>query len=439
MKRAVTTGAVAILIVVLLTVAWQGSGPAAATSSPVLSPAEAGAHPGLLYGRVETLDGAAYEGRLRWGVDQEALWSSYFNGAKEENPWAAYAPPERLPTDRQSFELFGVKIFGWENRINLSRPFLARFGHISRIEPHGRDLRVTLKSGAVFQLDRFGADDMNDHVRVWDTSQGVVDVSEWRIRTIDLRAPNLPVAGPHPLHGTVRTRHGTFRGFVEWDRQQSLGSDELRGRGGEGAVTLRFDDIRAIARRSGDSSLITLRDGRDTELSGTRQVGSGNRGLYVDDPRYGRVLVSWDAFERADFSAGGTGPAYGDFSPGSPLTGSVTTRSGRRLAGRLVYDLDESETTETLDAGSHGIDYLIPFGLVTSIVLPGVDERGTGLASVTLRGGERLRLEQSGDLGTSNAGMLVFGGDGHPEYVAWDEVAQIDFNLPSETDLAGGR
>jgi hypothetical protein len=96
---------------------------------------------------------------------------------------------------------------------------------------------------------------------------------------------------------------------------------------------------------------VTLLDGREIVLSGTAKVG-GNRGVYVDDPRYGRVLVSWDAFERVDFSPGGSGPAYGDFPPGRPLTGSVTTRAGRRLAGRLVYDLDESETTETLDAPS---------------------------------------------------------------------------------------
>ena len=91
----------------------------------------------------------------------------------------------------------------------------------------------------------------------------------------------------------------------------------------------------------------------------------------MDDRRYGRVLVSWDAFERVDFSPGGSGPAYDDFPPGRPLTGGVTTRAGRRLAGRLVYDLDESETTETLDAPSQGVDYTIPFGLIASIVLPG--------------------------------------------------------------------
>ena len=69
-------------------------------------------------------------------------------------------------------------------------------------------------------------------------------------------------------------------------------------------------------------------DGR--VLSGTREVGHGNRGIYVDDRRYGRVLISWDGSSA---------------STSRPLTGNVTT-----LAGRLVYDLDESETTERLDA-----------------------------------------------------------------------------------------
>ena len=71
-----------------------------------------------------------------------------------------------------------------------------------------------------------------------------------------------------------------------------------------------------------------LVDGREIVLSGTREAGHGNLGIYVDDRRYGRVLISWDAFERLDFSPSGSGPAYGDFPPGHPLTGSVTTRAG---------------------------------------------------------------------------------------------------------------
>jgi len=143
------------------------------------------------------------------------------------------------------------------------------------------------------------------------------------------------------------------------------------------------------------------------------------------------VLISWDAFERVDFSPGDSGPAYGDFPPGRPLTGSVTTRADRRLAGRLVYDLDESETTETLDAPSQGVDYTIPFGLIASIVPPGREGRGAQLARVTLQNGEELQLERTGDLGKGNAGMLIFvDGRQPPEYVPWTDVEQVDFERP---------
>ena len=59
-------------------------------------------------------------------------------------------------------------------------------------------------------------------------------------------------------------------------------------------------------------------------------------------------------------------------------------------------------------------------------------ERGAAAAQValvTLRGGETLELEQTGDLGAGNAGMLVFSeGLEQPEYVRWDDVARVEFN-----------
>ena len=167
-------------------------------------------------------------------------------------------------------------------------------------------------------------------------------------------------------------------------------------------------------------------------LFGTREVGEGNRGVYVDDRRYGRVLVSWEAFERLDFGPAGTGPGYDDFPPGQPLSGTVTTRAGRRLAGRLVFDLDESETTETLDAPAGGVDYTILFGLVTSIAPPDREACDAGgRASVTLHSGEVLQLECAGDLGEWNAGMLIFRDSSErAEYVPWTEVERIDLDRP---------
>ncbi|MDE2921304.1 MAG: hypothetical protein OYL92_15615 [Acidobacteriota bacterium] len=403
----------------------------AASQAIARSPAtSAAAHKGFLYGRVTSGSGAAYEGRLRFGGDEEAFWGDYFNGFKEENPWAGEVPPERL-TESRPVTVLGVEITRRERKPNLGRPFMARFGDIRRVEPSGRELLVTLKSGTGFVLNRFDADDFADGVRVWDDKHGVVDLSERRIRSIEF----LPTAEldsvADRLHGTVSTSQGSFTGFVQWDRQSSLGSDELQGRTADREVSLRFDAIGTIARDSADSARVTLRDGGEVLLSGTRAVGRGNRGVYVDDRRYGRVLVSWEAFERLDFSkADGSGPAYDDFPPGQRLSGAVTTRTGSRLAGRLVFDLDESETTETLDAPAGGIDYTIPFGLVASIALPDQEGCGDGRhAGVTLHSSETLELECAGDLGEGNGGMLVFAeGREPPDYLPWNAVQRVDID-----------
>jgi hypothetical protein len=407
------------------------------TATSAMVPSTPVAHQDLIYGRVTADDGAIYEGRLRFGGDEETLWGNYFNGVRDGNPWIDLVPREELK-ERRPIRIFGVQIGSWRHQIDLGRPFMARFGDIARIEARGRDLRVSLKSGTVVELNRFGADDFADGVRVWDADRGVVDLDEWRIRSIDfLPMPQLDDA-PDGLHGTVRTQHGDFTGFIQWNRKQCVVSDVITGLTANGELTLPLQTIRSIARHSGTSSLLTLLDGRAVILSGTREVGQGNGGMYVDDPRYGRVLISWDAFEQVDFSPAGSGPAYHEFRPGRPITGSVITRSGRRLAGRLVYDLDESETTETLDAPSQGVDYTIPFGLISSLVLPGPEVRG-GRARVTLHTGEELQLQLGGDLGAWNAGMLIFlDGRQRPEYVRWTDVAQVDFDRISDVSPPSG-
>jgi hypothetical protein len=450
MTRAIIAGAAVIVLLAFAAGHWdlEQDVDAAAVITPAVNRSTAEVHEGFLYGRVITDAGTAYEGRLRFGGDEETFWGHYFNGAKRsyENPWAHLVPRERLPQVRERIELFGIEIAAWDRPIDLGRPFMARLGDIARIEARGFDVRVTLKSGTVFDLDRNSANDFDDGVRVWDGRRGVVDLDSWsgglpppprvQIRTIEfLPTARLSVAADR-LYGTVRTRHGDFSGFVQWNRKQSVGSDELHGRTTDGELKIRFDAIRSIAHHSHDGALVTLRDGRQIVLSDGSEVGRRSGGMYVDDQRYGRVLISWDGFERVDFSSGGSGgsgPAYGEFAPGRPLTGNVITRSGRHLTGRLVYDLDESETTETLDAPSQGVDYMIPFDRIASIVLPDLAVRGTERARVRLRTGEQLQLALAGDLGDWNAGMLVFlSGHQRPEYVLWSDVAQVNFDSPAE-------
>ena len=174
---------VPLVVAGLLAYRWATPRPpepdAFGSSRPDVAPLEA--HPSVLYGRVTTDDGGTYEGPMRFGGHEEMFWGDHFNGTKDENPWAADVPPEHL-LERRPRKFLGVEL-DRERRIDLERPFMVRFGDIERVERRGGRLEVTLKSGTVFDLDRFGADDFADGVRVWDGSRGVVDLEETRPAT----------------------------------------------------------------------------------------------------------------------------------------------------------------------------------------------------------------------------------------------------------------
>lgn len=121
---------------------------------------------------------------------------------------------------------------------------------------------------------------------------GSIPRGGWNTSAIT-RADPLDRAAPHRvrarrparLHGTLHTQHGDFSGFIQWNRRSGVSSDELAGRGADDQVTLRFDTIRSIARRTDDSAVVTLLDGRELVLSGTRDACDGSGGIYVDDRR----------------------------------------------------------------------------------------------------------------------------------------------------------
>ena len=115
-KATIAGGAFAVVLVLLsLAVgnrAFERDVDLGAATSRATTPSTADAQEGLLYGRVTTDDGAVYEGRLRFGGDEEAFWGHYFNGSKDGNPWAAHVPRERLK-EPLPIQIFGVEIARW--------------------------------------------------------------------------------------------------------------------------------------------------------------------------------------------------------------------------------------------------------------------------------------------------------------------------------------
>lgn len=397
-----------------------------ATTSAAAAPA--GDSRGFLYGRISTHSGSAYEGRLRWNTKEEAFWGDFFNANKGDLPYLKHLPPEER-RHRQSVEVLGIPIgIHWGSMDNQGRQLAARFGDLRRIEAGEADgVTVVVSKGGARHRVSGGSNDLgtDTEITVWDRRAGEIGVRWNEIRTIDfLPAPAGLDVPDFRLHGIVQTTDGTFRGYIQWDREECLSSDELEGQTDDGQVSLPMGTIRSIATESRSSSKVVLRDGRTLVVSGTNDVDASNRGIYVSDPRFGRVLIPWDAFRRVDFdSPGDSGPAYTDFRHGRPLFGKVTTAQGKTWRGRLVYDADETETVETLDGHRRGIEYSIPFARI-AFLLP----ETTNSSRVVLKGGQELRLEGSADVGRENAGVLVFDrGQKNPRYIPWEEVRRIDF------------
>ncbi len=399
----------------------------AAAACATAAPAAADQDPsGFLYGTVETNSGNRYTGLMRWGRE-EAFWDDHFNATKEDEP-ATGRLPKGYQRNSRKVEVFGLEVAGPWDRAWATRQFVARFGDIAEIRPkHGDRVEVRMKSGTVYQLDG-GSNDVGADIKVQDATLGEVEVDWRRIRSIRFAGtPSSARPAEQRLHAKVRTSVGDFEGFLQWDKEEALTGDKLDGETDDGKVSIEMGKIRSIVRRSRRSVTLELVDGRRLEVSGSNDVDSSNRGICVEDARFGRVEIPWDVFERAELSiAPSSGRGYDDYPPGRPLTARVTTRDGRSSAGRIAFDLDETESWEMLDGAQDDVAYALPFERIAT-VSPASRKR----TEVVLVGGLKLRLEGPTDVSDSNAGVAFLGperAEGAPGYLRWDEIDTIVFD-----------
>ncbi len=380
---------------------------------------------GFIYGRVVTESGTEYQGFLRWGT-QEAFWDDLFHSTKEDLPFFDYLDDDQY--DRLRSRGRRLRIFNWdfsiEGEVSESRQFIARFGDVASIEPRGSgEATVIMRNGNEYEVSG-GADDVTSSIHVRDATLGEIDIRWDRIETIEfMPAPREADPGVWRLHGTVETREGDFQGYIQWDKEECINTDVLDGDTYDGDVSIEMGRIRSIERLSSRRSLVTLKDGRELRLDGSNDVNDENRGIMVEDERYGRVTIDWDSFDKVTFDdPGSSGRSYADFGVRGDLAGTVIDQDGERHTGRLVFDLDESEGWEMLNGDIDGIDFDIPFSLVASI-----EPMRGGRCLVVLTTGETLTLENSQDVGENNSGVLVFV-NRDPLYIPWADVDRIEFS-----------
>ncbi len=177
------------------------------------------------------------------------------------------------------------------------------FGDIQSIERYSSSAaRVLLRNGREMILRGTNdVDDSNNGIAVSDPALGQVLV-DWReFASVSFSEP--PEEIPYgrfgdegPIRGTVTTVDGReYQGPVVWDADESFTWELLDGDAGGADFAVEFGNIARIIRR-GAGVTVELRDGRSFDLTGSNDVTSGNRGIFVwSDGSAHRV--SWPEFE----------------------------------------------------------------------------------------------------------------------------------------------
>ncbi len=394
---------------------------------PLFCQADAADNDGFIYGRVVMKSGSEYQGFLRWGTE-ETFWDDIFHSLKEDLPYDEYFErPDRKRSSRKKgrwqFKVFDIS---WESDDMTNRIYMSRFGDIDKIRVIGsEDADILMKTGKEYEVSGY-ANDVGGTIYVKDESLGDIDLRWNRIKVIEfMTAPGSADPDDYRLHGVVETDSGEFEGFIQWDKQECLGSDILDGESVDGDLKLKFSSIVSIKRRGRRGAEVELRDGRSFNLRGTNDVNSENRGIMVEDERYGRLTIAWSEFDKVTFSdPGGSGRSYDSYKPKGELNGTVTETNGDTHSGRIIFDLDEAEDWEMLNGSYHDIAFDIPFNMIKSIEPLRYDE-----CKVLLHNGEELRLEDSQDVSERNDGILILASDDDDDqtFVEWDDIEKVEF------------
>jgi hypothetical protein len=385
---------------------------------------------GFIYGKITMKDGDVFKGPIRWGKE-EAFWHDMFNSAKAGNDYSIYLSSQDMRELKRKLRReegiggFFKRLFGGTNHSDnlTTHQFVCRFGEIKKMEMRGRNtVFLTLKNGEKLEVSG-GSNDINAKIHVIDQEVGELTLKWKRIRMIDFMAvpQSIEKKFGEPLYGTVETKSGQFKGFIQWDHQECLDIDELDGESEDGDISIQFGKIKSIEKYK-RGSLVTLHSGKEYYLDGTNDVNDDNRGIIINNLNFGKIRVEWDEFDKVEFERNTSAPAgYDDFVEAKQLEGEITTKDGKILTGRIVYDLDETMDFEIIDGNRDDIEYEIPLRNIDKII-----PLGTCCSDIFLKNGKTIQLEDKRDINRENDGLLIWEGE-DPQYIPWKKIKKIQF------------
>jgi hypothetical protein len=160
-------------------------------------------------------------------------------------------------------------------------------------------------------------------------------------------------------------------------------------------------------------------------MDGSNDVDSGNRGIIIMSKEMIAIDVPWREFDKVTFSEpSGSLATYDQFANQKSLSGSVVTKDGKTLSGKIVFDLDEEFNYELLQGKQGDFEVITPFRDI-KIIEPISDYR----CNIELKSGKKIRLDDAQDVNERNQGVLIFADNKRePSYVLWEDVKTIEFN-----------
>ena len=279
-----------------------------------------------------------------------------------------------------------------------------------------------------------------------------MDVGAQDLRRIEFGAAPAGSSPPYRrLYGTVVDRIGrSFTGFITWDRRTILESHVLGGywedvpglanpwEADDHLRSIRFSEIRSLE-RTPCFAKVTLESDSVVELCG-EPLDPDPRPVRISDPALGLVEVRWRALRTLRFESPPAAPGYEAFDGGRRLHGTIVTRAGEEVTGRVRWDAHQEWSWELLRGTAEDVDFSVEFGKIAHIGREEGAGEGEG-ATVTLTDGRSFHLAGESGVGRENRGVFVFPAPADPtdpvaagrsapgwRYVAWEDFREARFH-----------